>query len=608
MQTTTQTLPRRSELAPAETWNVESLFPSPQAWEAELTALAGDLSGLEEFRGRAAESPAALSDWFRASEPVSARLRRLVLYAMLGTAVDAHDQAALGRQQRARALAARAAAATAFAVPEMIAAGVDTLRGWAAREPDLAVYAHHLDVLARDAPHVRSAEVEEVLGEAGAPLGTAASVHGILANAELRFAPARASDGTEHEVAQGTLPRLLGDPDRELRRTAWESYADAHVAFASTMAACVVAGCERQVFVARAGRYGSALEAALGRNHVPVAVFRTVVDTFRANLGTWHRYWRVRRRLLGLDRLHAYDQRAPLGGSSPTVPYARAVEMIAEAMAPLGDEYVSVLRHGATEGRWVDPRPNRGKRNGAFSASAPGSHPFVFMSYTDDVFSMSTLAHELGHAMHSHRSAAAQPFVYARYGLILAEVASNFNQALVRAHLLRTVTEPEVQLALVEEAISNFHRYYLVMPTLARFEVEVHDRIERGQAVTADDLTSLMADLLDEAYGGEVAADRERVGITWAQFHTHLCRDFYPYQYSTGIACAHALAEAVSEGRAEPAQRYLRFLESGSSRFPLDALREAGVDLATPEPVEQAFGVLGGYIDRLERLADSRGI
>jgi oligoendopeptidase F len=372
------------------------------------------------------------------------------------------------------------------------------------------------------------------------------------------------------------------------------------------MASCYAAGVKQNVFAGRARRYASALEAALYPNYIPVEVFHRLIETYRRNLPMWHRYWRIRRRALGYDTLYSWDIKAPLTVSPPRVPFAQAAEWIAEGMRPLGDEYVAVLRRGLREQRWVDVYPNQGKRAGAFSMGVPGTHPFIMMSYNDDLFSTSTLAHELGHSMHKHYTTATQPFVYANYGLFVAEVASNFNQALVRAYLLNSSDDPDFQIALIEEAMANFHRYFFIMPTLARFELETHERVERGQALTADGLIDLMADLFAEGYGGEVAIDRERTGSTWAQFSTHMYANFYTYQYATGISAAHALASRVLANAPGAAESYLAFLKAGSSLYPLDALRLAGVDMTSPEPVEQTFAVLAGLVDRLERLVDRR--
>jgi oligoendopeptidase F len=400
---------------------------------------------------------------------------------------------------------------------------------------------------------------------------------------------------------------FLLNPDRELRRTAWENYADAHLAFKNTLASNLLASVKQDVFGARVRRYGSSLEAALFADAIPVQVFHNLVNTVRSHLPTWHRYWSVRRRALGYDTLHPYDIGAPLTEDSPTVPYAQAVDWLCEGMRPLGDEYVNTLRRGLLQERWVDIYPNKGKRQGAFSWGVKGTYPFIMMSYVDTLSSMSTLTHETGHSMHSYYTWQSQPTIYSDYTSFVAEVASNFNQAMVRSYLLNTLSDPASQIAIIEEAMLNFHRYFFVMPILAQFEFAVHERVERGEGVTADDMIAILADLYAEGYGSEIVLDRERNGITWAQFG-HLYRMYYTFQYATGIAGAHALAKRVLMGGPDAANDYLNFLKAGGSLYPLDALKLAGVDLSTPEPVERAFGVLADYVDRLERLLVSKDV
>ncbi len=267
----------------------------------------------------------------------------------------------------------------------------------------------------------------------------------------------------------------------------------------------------------------------------------------------------------------------------------------------MGPEYVATVRRGCLEERWVDVKPNKGKQGGAFSSGAPGIYPFIMMTYSDEVFSMSTLAHELGHSMHSYFTWRNQPVVYSNYGMTVAETASNFHQAMVRGYLLETVQDPAFQLAVLEEAMSNFHRYFFIMPTLARFELEVHQREERGEGMSADEMIELMADLFSEGYGGEMHVDRPRVGITWATFG-HLYVDYYVFQYAIGISAANALAKRIRSGTPGAADDYLKFLKSGDALYSIDALKVAGVDISTPAPVEAAFEVLAGYVDRLEKL------
>jgi len=590
------------------TWNSASVFPDGAGWEAAVSSVLARLPDLAEFEGHLGESPDMLADWFDAADSAQLLMGKVVVYATMSYSVDATDQTAAARADRARTIYAQLGAAMAFAVPEMIAIEFPKLREWVATSPRLKHLGHFVDRLEKLQNHVRSPEVEELLSQASDPLATALSVHSVLANTDLRFAPASGAEG-EEEVAQGTIGALLTSPDRDLRRSAFESYADAHLEMRHAMAANLAAGVKRDVFYARARAYKSSLEAALEPNHIPAGVYHNVIRAFRDNLDTWHRYWRVRRQALGLSALEPYDLQARLGSSKRKVPYEAAVDWISEGVKSLGEEYVEVLRKGSLEERWVDVYPNKGKRMGAFSTGTPGTYPFIFMSYNDDIYSMSTLAHELGHSMHSYYTRKTQPYVYSSYGLFQAEVASNMHQALTRRYLLATNTDPEFQIAVIDEAMANFYRYFFIMPTLARFELQIHERVEKGIALTADDLNHLMADLISEVYGSEVEVgdrNRERVGSTWAQFHTHLYSNFYVFQYATGIAGANHLAEKVAAGDAGAVRNYLAFLKTGGSMYPLEGLKVAGVDMASPEPVASAFAAFARMVERLEELVAAR--
>lgn len=595
-------LPAREQVPVEYTWDTHSVFASDQAWEQAIEELKVALPQAKGFEGRLAEGAAVVADWCEFAERVQRMAGRIRLYASMRHHVDTADQRAAAQHDRARSLQAQVGSALAFAEPELLQIGVDTLRRWVHEQPRLAHLRHYVDRLERRKAHVRSAEVEGLLGQAMDVFNTAAAVHGTLSDADLTFQPARGSDGAAVEIGQGNINKLLISPDRTLRRNAWQNYADGYLMFKNTLAGCLATGVKRDAFLARVRGYGSCLEAALGPQSIPVAVFENLIATFKKNLPTWHRYWRLRRRALGYEELHVYDTRAPLSGKTSPVSFAQAVGWICDGMKPLGAEYVRALRQGVMKERWVDIYPNKGKRMGAFSTGVQGTHPFIMMSYSDNLLGLSTLAHELGHSLHSFYAWQTQPHVYAGYSLFVAEVASNFNQALVRAHLLKTQQDPQFQLEVLEEAMANFHRYFFVMPTLARFELEIHRRVEQGMALTADDLISLMADLFSEGYGGEVVLDRRRVGSTWAQFATHLYSNFYVYQYATGISGAHALAQRVLEEGQPAVEAYLGFLRAGGSQYPLEALRAAGVDLASPEPVERTFAVLAGHVERLEGL------
>ncbi len=596
----TTVLPR-SQVKPEHTWNSPSLFESPAAWEAEFTSLAASLSDLQKFQGRLAEGPNVLADALETYEKLLLRIGKIFVYAGMERAVDTTNQDAAAMDSRATGLFGQLAATASFIDPELLQIGQAALNKWLALEPRLMIYRHYLDNLFRLQQHVRSSEVEEVLGMLADPFFSVSNTSSMLTNADFKFPPAHSATGEELRLVQGTITKLLNNADREVRRTAWENYADQYLAFKNTLASNLAVAIKQDVFNARARRYKSALEASLFQANVPEQVFRNLIETYRKNLPTWHRYWAVRRRALGYSELHPYDIWAPLTNAEPQVPYRQAVDWISAGLAPLGEDYVHALRRGCLEDRWVDIYPNEGKSEGAFSSGWKGTYPFIMMSYTDDLKSMSTLAHELGHSMHSYLTWQNQPLTYSNYSLFVAEVASNFNQAMTRAYLLKQNPDRDFQIALIEEAMNNFHRYFFIMPTLACFELEIHERIERGRGLSADDMINLLADLFSEGYGGEMQVDRQRVGITWAQFG-HLYANFYVYQYATGISGAHALSERILSGVPTAAQDYVAFLKAGGSLYPLDALKRAGADLTTPEAVEKTYGVLAGMVGRLEKL------
>lgn len=598
---TDTTLPAHHEVPERYRWNDTSVFASTTAWETEFKAVSDALAEAAQFQGRLANGGPTVLAALSARDALQQRAMKLVVYAEMSAAVDSNDQAAQAMAGRAGGLIGQVMAAYAFVEPELIAIGPDRLAEWQQADPQLAVYAHYFDNLFRKQAHVRSAEVEELLGLLADPFGSVGTTMHLLTNADFKFAPARGRDGAEQPVAQGTITGLVQSADREVRRTAWEHYSDEYLAHQNTLAGNLITSLKQSVFRMRARRHDSTLAMTLFEDNIPVEVFHNLIDVFKRHLPTWHRYWRIRRKALKVDALRYYDLWAPLTEGGPRVSFEQAVEMICAGLAPLGDDYVNVIRRGCLEERWVDAMPNRGKGQGAFSTGVKGTSPFIMMSFAGTLMSLSTLAHELGHSLHSYLTFATQPWVYTGYANFVAEVASNFHQAMVRAHLLETQPDPLFQLAVIEEAMTNFLRYFFQMPTLARFELEVHQRVQRGEGVNAQTLNGLMADLFAEGFGGELDMDRDRIGIIWAEFG-HLYADYYVFQYATGISGANALARRVRSGEPAAAQDYLRFLKAGSSVYPIDALKIAGVDLTRPEPVEAAFEVLAGYVDRLEQI------
>lgn len=593
----------RSEVRKEQTWNAESVFASHEEFDAGLTGILEGLPEIKKYQGHLGEGVDTFLEAMQAMDALEQRSMKVRVYATLSSAVDANDEKGAAMNGKAMSALAQVGAAVSFVEPELLSVGEAKLRGWLKDDPRMKLYEHFVNDLFRKQAHVRDAEVEELLGMLRDPFGAVRSTAGMIANADFKFKPAKDSKGKKLGLTQSTKNSLMHSPDRKARKTAWQNYHDKYLEYKNTLAGNLAASIKQNVFNMKARRFNSSLEATLFNGDVPVEMFHNLLGIFQKKLPLWHKYWRIRRKALGVKTLHPYDVWAPLTTKKHKVPFQQAVDWICEGLAPMGKEYVSTMRKGCLEDRWVDWSPNAGKREGAFSTRVPSdTHPFIMMSYTDDVGSMSTLSHELGHSIHAYYASRAQPMIYYTYPSIIAETASNFNQAMTRAHLLKTQTSKSFQIALLEEAMGNFHRYFFIMPTLARFELETHQRAEKGQSLTADYMINLMADLFSEGFGGEMDLDRERVGITWGTFTTHLYIDFYSFQYAIGISAANAIAKRILDGVTGAVQDHINFLKAGSSMPPMKVYKTAGIDMTSTQPIEDAFAVLEEYVDRLGEL------
>jgi oligoendopeptidase F len=596
-------IPTRNKIDKKYKWNAESVFPNDEAWEKEVEKIIADIPNVKNYQGRLNEGPGTLLDAFKASENILSRTYIVFMYASFTYSVDTTDQKAGGMRAKAGGVFGQVASAISFIQPELLELGKAKLDEYFQQEDKLGIYKFYIENLFRKQKHVRSAEVEEVLGLVSEPFGGFYNSTGMLTNADFKFKSIKDSKGKTIDVTQGNYDtQLMGLPDRKARKAAYNTYMDKYVEHKNTLANNLASNIQANVFNMRVRKHESTLSASLFDLNISTDVFHNLVNTFKKNIPVWHRYFDIRRKALGLKKFAYYDIWAPIEKKKVKIPYDKAVDMICEGLAPLGKEYVDTVRRACTTERWVDVYPNQGKTHGAFSSGSYGTHPFILMSYTDEMVSMSTLAHELGHSMHTYLTNKNQPFINTDYSLFVAEVASNFNQALLRGHLLNTVKDKNFQVAMILEAVgSNMFRYFFQMPTLARFELETHERAERGEPLTADSMIELMADLFAEGFGPHFDMDRERVGMTWATF-PHLFADYYVYAYATGISGAHALAGRILRKEPNAVEDYLGFLKSGNSDYSLNVLKRGGVDLTTPKPVEETFAVMESYIDRLEEL------
>jgi oligoendopeptidase F len=598
---------KRADVLLEQTWNRESLFESWETFQQEVDNITARLPEWAAFAGKL-NTPGGAADWLEAYTAITPRISRLGVFTRMATAVDTTDAEAKAKYGQVMTLIGKFNAACAFAEPELLTQG-EKLLDWAEQEPRLSLYNHYFDDLLQEKEHTCSPEVEKALGMLQSPFSGTEQTYRELTNTDLKFPDAVDANGDPHPVRQAAVPPTgIQSTDRVLRRNAWEQFCDGHLAVQNTLANNLLTSVKQQVFLARVRGYGSVLESLLSPTNLPLELFHNLVNTFKANLPVWHRYWAAKRKALGVDQLHPYDIWAPLVDNPPHITYQQAIEWICAGLEPLGSAYVDVLRKGALQERWVDYARNDGRGQGAFSNPAHHSHPFVFSTFDGSLMSMSMLAHELGHSMHDYWMDQHQPEIYNGYlfgrgrSASVAETASNCHQAMTRAYLRQAKAgDRTFQLALIDEAMFNFHRYFFIMPTLARFEYEVYSRAENDQPLNATILNSILRDLYAEGYGDTMTDDPERTAITWGEFN-HLYSPFYTFQYSVGISAAHALAERIQAGEAGAAEKYLEFLGAGWSLDAPDLFKLAGVDMTQPEPIVKTFGVLQKLVEQLESL------
>ncbi|MFP4627665.1 MAG: oligoendopeptidase F [Halobacteriales archaeon] len=597
-------VPDRSEIDEAYTWDLEAIFEDDDAWEAEFEAVSALADEMAEFEGRVGESGETLLAALERRDELFRRLSTLVSYSRMRRDEDTRRDHYQGLTARANALASRAGGSASFLEPEIQALDPDRLVAWLDEVEGLEPYAHFLDDVVRRRPHTRSAEVEELLADLSNVLDAPGDIYTIFHNADLAFPDVDDPSGEPVELTQNTFVTLLKRPDRDFRRRVYETYYDRWGEYRNTVATAYRNVLEREAALAEARDFEDAGEMHLFDPNVPTAVYDRLVDTVADNLDPLHRHVELKRRVLGVDELRMWDLYVPLStGADPEVPYEDAVSYVVEALGALGDAYRDRVAAGI-ESRWVDVYENRGKRGGAYSGGTYDTQPYILMNYQDDVESMYTLAHELGHSLHSEYTSERQPYVYADYSLFLAEVASTVNEVLLTNHLLETVDDPSLRLRVLDASLERFRTVLYRQTLFADFERRVHDLATAGEAVTADRLDGTFRGRKAAYY--EPAALDDRIDREWMRI-PHFYRPFYVFQYSTGISAAVAIAADVIE-RGEPAaRRYRDFLGLGSSDYPLALLRTAGVDMATAAPIESAIDVYRQRLDQFEAARADAG-
>lgn len=573
----------RKEIDNQYKWDLENLFSSDEEWEENFQSTSDRIDDLREFEGQLTDSASNLKQYLELRNQIKKSIEEIRSYARKKYDEDTRRDKYQGMKSRAETLSSKFSSATSFFTPEIQDAGREKINRLIGQEEELSKYRHFFDDLLRYKPHTRSQEVEHVLASLGDVLDAPDSAYESLMNADMSFPKVERPDGEEVEITQGNFIKLLKEENREFRKKIYRKFYDQITSFENTISANFEKNIKRNVKMAQIKSFDSARKASIFRSKIPVDVYDSLVETVESNLDALHDHLELKKEVLGQEELGPEDVYMPVASSSsPEIEYDRAKEMVLEAIKPLGEEYHDKAEQGLNNG-WVDVYENKGKRSGAYSSSTYRSSPYILMNYQNDVSSMYTLAHELGHSMHSHFSSENQPFVYYGYSIFAAEVASTVNEALLTRHLLESDVSDRLKRHALSHHLENFRNTLYRQTMFAHFEQKTHGMVENGEALTSNVLDREYSGL-KQRYHKPVNLD-ERIEKEWMRI-PHFYYNFYVYQYATGISAAETLVKKILD---HGPKDYIEFLSRGSAEYPVDALKDAGADMTSEEPVETAI-------------------
>ncbi|MBM7604070.1 oligoendopeptidase F [Metabacillus crassostreae] len=599
-QTAVKKLPSRNEIKTEDTWRLEDIFSTDEAWEKEYEEVKASLPKLAEYKGKLGESANTLLDALTYQDEVMERLGKLYTYAHMRYDQDTTNSTYQALNDRARNLYTQAASLSSYIVPEILAIDETKIKNFVEENEGLKLYEHALDEINRQRPHVLSAEKEELLAEASEVLGSSSNTFGMLNNADLTFPTIKDENGEEVEITHGRYVRFLESEDRRVREEAFKAVYDKYGSFKNTFASTLSGTVKKDNFSAKVRNYDSARQAALSSDNIPEAVYDNLISTVHDNLDLLQRYVKLRKEVLKLDEVHMYDLYTPLiKDVKMEVSYDEAKDYILKGLEPLGDDYISILKEGF-ENRWVDVHENKGKRSGAYSSGTYGTNPYILMNWQDNVNNLFTLAHEFGHSVHSYYTRKEQPYPYGNYSIFVAEVASTCNEALLNHYLLNTIEDEKKRLYLLNHFLEGFRGTVFRQTMFAEFEHIIHQKAQDGEPLTPELLTKTYYDLNKKYFGEDIVVDEE-IGLEWARI-PHFYYNYYVYQYATGYSAATALSNQILEEGQPAVDRYLEFLKAGSSDYPIEVLKKAGVDMTSSTPIEEACKVFEEKLNEMEEL------
>lgn len=594
-------IPVRSEADPKYTWALEDVYANNDVWKADLEKARALPAQLAAYKGHLGDSAQKLLEFLQLGDGISVLFDSLYGYAQRRSDEDTANSLYQGMTSQAMSAMVAVDAASSFETPELLSIPDDKLEQFYKDEPALETYRLALTRIRSKRAHILSDAEEKLLAAAGEMSQAPDSVYSVFADADLKFPSATDKDGNSHPVTHGTYIPLMHSADRVLRKSAFESLYSVYGQFRNTAAALLSAQVKQLKFYADARKYDSTLQASLDGNYVPTEVYTNLISAVHENMAPMYRYVDLRRKLLGVDELHMYDLYTPIVSDvDVNIPYEEAKQTVYDALACMGDDYRAILKEGF-DNRWIDVYENVGKCSGAYSAGLR-KHPYVLLNYSGTLDSMFTLAHEMGHAIHSYLSNKHQPVAYSNYSIFVAEVASTCNEALLMQHLLKTTKDKKRRAYLINYFLEQFRTTLYRQTMFAEFELEINRRNERGESLTAESLNALYHELNHQYFGDNIVIDKE-IDLEWARI-PHFYYDYYVYQYATGYSAAIALSRRILKEGAPAVKDYIHFLSGGCSTDPISLLRGAGVDMASTAPIHEALQLFDELITEMEQLME----
>lgn len=596
----TNELKTREQMNPEYTWNLNDMVADLNEWDQLYTNSEDMAKTVAAYQGTLMDSSKNLFDCLSKADELYIKMYRLFVYSNMNLHQDTNNTDSQSLVQKVSGLQVKISADLSFIEPEIMASDEDTINRFVEENDDLKLYKHQFENMLRQKEHILPKEQEELMALAGDFASTPQSIFSMFMNADLVLPEVIDDNHETIRLTHGNYLKLLKSADREVRKTAFEAMFNTIDANKNTLTSIYLASLKKDVFNMRARKFETCCQASLDGKNIDVSVYDQLVETVNDHLPLLHRYVSLRKKMLGLDELHLYDLYTPMvKDMDEKVPFEEGKKIVLEALQPLGQEYTSLLSKGFKEG-WIDVYENKGKRSGAYSWGTYGVHPYVLLNYQETLNNTFTLAHEMGHALHSYYSNASQPFVYHSYPIFLAEVASTVNESLLINHLLKVTTDKEKRKYLINHYMESFRTTLYRQVMFAEFERKSHDLVEKGDAVTSEVLNQIHYDLNKKYYGDDIIID-DLIKFEWARI-PHFYTSYYVYQYATGFSSAVSISQRILEEGAPAVDDYKTFLKSGSSRYPLETLKGTGVDMTTSEPIRKALKVFEGLLDEMETL------